>query len=86
MKGLLVIVATMVMLCAGCASHDHSHHHPTTALAAGDTVNAMCAVNPHDAVSPQYFSIYQGKKVGFCCPDCKASFDKDPAKYMANLK
>ena len=50
----------------------------TTAVAAGDTINEYCAVNPADKVNPQYFTIYQGKKVGFCCPDCKEAFDKDP--------
>lgn len=24
---------------------------------------------------------YKGKHVYFCCPGCKSSFDKDPAKY-----
>jgi YHS domain-containing protein len=26
---------------------------------------------------------YEGGKVYFCCNDCKASFEKDPAKYAA---
>lgn len=90
MKGFLAAVAVTVMVCAGCASqhkhHDHDHPHPTSAIAAGDTINANCAVNPADKVDPQYFSIYQGKKVGFCCPHCKESFDKEPAKYMASLR
>jgi len=25
---------------------------------------------------------YKGKHVYFCCPGCKAKFDKDPAKYL----
>ena len=28
------------------------------------------------------FSVYEGKKVYFCCPGCKGKFDADPAKYM----
>jgi YHS domain-containing protein len=89
MNGFLPAVAIALLLSVGCASHkhhDHNHDHPTTTIAKTDTVNTVCAVNPHDPVSPQYFSIYEGKKVGFCCPDCKAAFDKEPAKYMANLK
>ena len=27
-------------------------------------------------------SEYQGKTYYFCCPPCKASFDKDPGKYV----
>jgi YHS domain-containing protein len=26
-----------------------------------------------------------GRKIYFCCADCKAAFEKDPAKYLANL-
>jgi YHS domain-containing protein len=28
---------------------------------------------------------YQGKKVYFCCADCKAAFEKEPAKYISKL-
>ena len=27
-------------------------------------------------------SVYKGKHVYFCCPGCKAKFDKDPEKYL----
>jgi YHS domain-containing protein len=27
------------------------------------------------------FSVYKGKKYYFCCPGCKAKFDKNPEKY-----
>jgi YHS domain-containing protein len=30
--------------------------------------------------------VYQGQEVKFCCPMCKADFDKDPAKYMAKIR
>ena len=33
-----------------------------------------------------YVFVYQGQEVKFCCPDCKAEFDKDPAKYMAKIR
>ena len=32
------------------------------------------------------FSEYKGKFVYFCCPGCKPKFDKDPAKYLPDLK
>jgi YHS domain-containing protein len=32
------------------------------------------------------FSEYKGKVVYFCCPGCKPKFDKDPAKYLPDLK
>jgi YHS domain-containing protein len=30
----------------------------------------------------QWISEYQGKTYYFCAPGCKASFDKDPEKYL----
>ena len=36
-------------------------------------------------VDPNVFVEYQGKKVYFCCDDCKADFLKNPEKYIAKL-
>ena len=30
--------------------------------------------------------VYNGKTIGFCCPDCIDEFKKNPEKYMATLK
>src|SRR5476651_405202 len=30
--------------------------------------------------------IYKGQEVKLCCPDCKAQFDKDPAKYIKKIR
>jgi YHS domain-containing protein len=29
--------------------------------------------------------VYKGRLVRFCCPHCKADFNKDPAKYLAMI-
>jgi YHS domain-containing protein len=31
------------------------------------------------------FTVYQGKKVYFCCPGCDKTFNKNPEKYTKNL-
>jgi YHS domain-containing protein len=36
-------------------------------------------------INKQYWTMYKGKKVYFCCPMCKPQFDKDPEKYIKNL-
>jgi YHS domain-containing protein len=33
-----------------------------------------------------YVFVYQGQEVKLCCPDCKALFDKDPAKYIKKIR
>jgi YHS domain-containing protein len=36
-------------------------------------------------IDKSVFVEYNGQKVYFCCPECKAEFAKDPDKYIANL-
>ena len=50
------------------------------------TVNAVCVVNPEDAVDPTVTTKYKGKLIGFCCEDCQKKFDLEPDKYAAKLK
>ena len=66
---------------------------PTTAPSTQPTsqpakpINKFCAVeqdNPIDAKGGTY--VYQGKTIGFCCPDCVDTFKKDPEKYMKTIK
>ena len=30
--------------------------------------------------------VYKGQEIKLCCPNCKADFDKDPAKYIKKMK
>jgi YHS domain-containing protein len=36
-------------------------------------------------INKDVFIEYQGKKVYFCCEQCKADFEKNPEKYLAKL-
>ena len=44
---------------------------------------AKCAVTGEDFTvdAKTQTSTYNGKVYAFCCPDCKPTFDKNPAKY-----
>ena len=37
-------------------------------------------------IDKKVFSDYNGKRVYFCCPSCKATFKKDPEKYLRKLE
>ena len=37
-------------------------------------------------INKEFFADYQGKRVYFCCPACKATFEKDPAKYVKAME
>ena len=50
-------------------------------------VNQFCAVQSENKIDPQGKTyVYNGKTIGFCCPDCIDDFKKNPEKYMATLK
>jgi Cu(I)/Ag(I) efflux system membrane fusion protein len=34
------------------------------------------------AINKDVFTLYEGKKVYFCCPGCKPEFEKNPKKYL----
>ncbi len=57
----------------------------TTAAAAETTEQTMCPVMDGNKIDKNVFVEYKGKKVYFCCTACKAKFEADPEKYVANL-
>jgi YHS domain-containing protein len=60
---------------------------PTTGAnvaAAAEVEQKICPVL-EAPIDKNVFTIYQGKKVYFCCTDCKAKFEKNPEKYLGKL-
>ena len=53
-------------------------------LASQTPVNDVCLVSGK-AIDPQYNLLHDGKVIGFCCPNCPATFQADPAKFLAKL-
>ena len=49
----------------------------TTCPVSGEKLNEMG--------KPLVFE-YKGREVKLCCKDCKADFDKDPAKFMKKIE
>lgn len=54
--------------------------NPADAAAALKAINAVCPVSGKP-VDPRYLIVYEGKVIGFCCPNCPTEFWKDPVKY-----
>lgn len=57
----------------------------TMAQVAGATEQTTCPIMDGNKIDKNVFVEYKGKKVYFCCPDCKAKFNADPEKYIAKL-
>jgi len=57
----------------------------TTTAAAASIEQTMCPIMDGNKIDKNVFVEYQGKKVYFCCTQCKAAFEKEPEKYLAKL-
>jgi YHS domain-containing protein len=49
------------------------------------TEQTMCPIMDGNKIDKNVFVEYKGKKVYFCCAECKAVFEKAPEKYVAKL-
>ena len=47
--------------------------------------NTYCPVMPDMQINPEIFTDYKGKRVYFCCNNCKAAFGREPEKYLDML-
>lgn len=56
-----------------------------TAEQAAATVEQTTCPVMGGPINKDIFVEYKGKKVYFCCPDCKAKFEAEPEKYIAKL-
>jgi len=49
------------------------------------TMNVFCPVMPDMKTVPGIFTDHQGKRVYFCCVNCRAAFGRTPEKYLGRL-
>lgn len=47
-------------------------------------INTVCPVSG-SPVDARYAVVYEGRVIGFCCPNCPKSFWADPASFLAKL-
>ena len=78
---LFVIAITSFAYAAD--EHDHSHDHNAVVESGQIQIaNTYCPVMPDMQTSPDIFTDYKGKRVFFCCNNCKAAFGREPEKYL----
>ena len=89
----IVLLAMVVVISFGltaCKKKEQpvpsSPANPKAAASTATTVEqTTCPVMDGNPINKKVFVEYKGKKVYFCCADCKAVFEKDPEKYIAKL-
>ena len=79
------LAAVIGMLATGSIYADGNHHEQPSNTTNIETIQTECPVMIGKEINPEIYSDYKGKRVYFCCPSCKASFDKDPEKYLGRL-
>jgi YHS domain-containing protein len=90
MMMLFVAFLISAVLLGGCKKKEPSTPAPpaepnATASAVTEIEQTMCPVMHDMKINKDVFTEYKGKKVYFCCNDCKAKFEADPEKYISKL-
>ena len=63
---------------------NHEDMASDATMTAADNGQTICPVMG-EPINQSIFVEHQGKKVYFCCDDCKAKFLADPEKYIVKL-
>lgn len=94
LKFILVALPLLALMCSGGCSRSErkpAADPPAAAPTARPEVvgNATCPVSDKpvggSASAPSFYSDFQGKRVGFMCPSCKAKFDSAPDNKKQEL-
>ena len=70
---------------------DLGHSPRTVAMPGGEMERQRSAIDPVcgmsvDPTNTEQRSVHDGETYYFCSDGCKASFDKDPGKYLGSAK
>ena len=76
---MTLIAVLAVALAAGCGESE-----APTATTTVSTGQKICPVMGN-AINPNIFVDYKGRRVYFCCPMCPPKFNADPEKYIKIL-
>ncbi len=86
--GFIVVLFTTFAIGAYSTEEDahvHDHEDAVAALEHAQMTNVICPVMTDMKVDSDIFTDYEGKRVYFCCPNCRAAFRRNPEKYLPLL-
>lgn len=78
---ILAVFAALAGL-TGCISYEK---HTTMTAPIPYPLGDKCVVSGDKIEGKGVTFIANGREVRLCCQDCRAEFDKNPAKFMAKL-
>jgi hypothetical protein len=85
--GFVLVLLTFATgaYCAEEGTRVDDHEDAVTTLEHAQRTNVICPVMPDMEADPDIFADYKGKRVYFCCPNCRAAFRRNPEKYLPLL-
>ncbi len=90
MKNISMVLVIVLALIVGLSLNNvYAQTQPAAEKAdeAGVIVNDVCPVMGRPvSKDAKYKTTYEGQTIGFCCRGCVKKFEKDPEKYISNLK
>lgn len=87
MMVMLIMVSLLTML-SSCKKAEKTSKAPTTPGSASVTTSKVQTTCPIEGgkIDKSMYADAQGQRVYFCCADCKAKFNADPAKYIKQME
>jgi len=80
---LIVLLIGLFFVTSTGADTDNGHDAEITSPQ--QQIQTECPVMVGNKIDPNINTVYQGKKVLFCCQSCKTKFGKNPEKYLHRL-
>ena len=74
---LKLILLSSILLGAGSVSAASSSYPLKTCIVTGSKLGSMGAI---------VTKVYEGQEIKFCCKPCVKKFDKEPVRFVAQLK
>jgi YHS domain-containing protein len=88
LKWIAGIILTAALVIAPLAVHADGTNAVSSTSKPKPDLLTTCPVSGDKLgdMGKPYDFVYQGQEVKLCCPDCKAQFDKDPAKFLKKIR
>jgi len=81
---LIVVTVAGLALPAGCRK-EPAKPTPEGPAQAGQAITQTTCPVMGNPIDPDVYADHQGRRIYFCCQVCKATFEKDPEKYVAKV-
>lgn len=81
----ILFISLLLMICSTSYAAGEHEHNEVAETEQMQIANTYCPVMPDMQINPEIFTDYKGKRVYFCCKNCKAAFGREPEKYLDRL-